>query len=82
MLYSISLPKASYFLVIPPEDCRGNILGPDGAQEKSMKQEGKGQSTIFEKNGIAQGHNIDQLKSDGSKVTSQIQLNLDSQSAS
>ena len=52
------------------------------AQEISMKQEGKGQSTIFEKNGIAQGHNIDQLKSDGSKVTSQIQLNLDSQSAS
>lgn len=52
------------------------------AQEMSMKQEGKGQGTIFEKNDIAQGHNIDQLKSNGSKVTSQIQLNLDSQSAS
>ena len=35
-------PKASYFLVVPPEDCRGNIVGPDGAQEKSMKQEGRG----------------------------------------
>ena len=52
------------------------------AQEMSMKQEGKGQSTILEKNDIAQGYNIDQLKSDGSKVTSQIQLNLDCQSAS
>ena len=49
ILYSISLPKASYFLVIPPEDCRGNILGPDGAQEKSMKQEGRGQGTTFER---------------------------------
>ena len=34
ILYSISLPKASYFLVIPPEDCRGNIVAPDGAQEE------------------------------------------------
>ena len=25
ILYSISLPKTSYFLVVPPEDCRGNI---------------------------------------------------------
>ena len=37
ILYSISLPRASYFLVVPPEDCRGNIVGKDG--EKSMKQE-------------------------------------------
>ena len=36
MLYSISLPRASYFLVVPPEDYRGNIVGPDGAQEKNM----------------------------------------------
>ena len=41
-------PKASYFLVVPPEDCRGNIVGPDGAEERSMKQEGRRQSTIFE----------------------------------
>ena len=26
MLYSISLPRASYFLVDHPEDCRGNIV--------------------------------------------------------
>ena len=35
-------PKVNYFLVAPPEDCRGNIVGLDGAQEKSMKQEGRG----------------------------------------
>ena len=43
-------PKVSYFLVVPKEDCRDNIVGPDGAQERSMKQEGK--------RGRAQGHNI------------------------
>ena len=35
-------PKASYFLVIPLVDCRGNIVGPYGAEERSMKQEGSG----------------------------------------
>ena len=49
ILYSISLPRASYFLVVPPEDCRGNIVGLDSAQEKSMKQEGRGQGTAFER---------------------------------
>jgi len=82
ILYSISLPRASYFLVVPPEDCRGNIVGPDGAQEKSMKQEGKGAGHNFGKNDIAQGHNINRLKSIGSKMTSQIQVNLNPQSAS
>ena len=42
-------PKASYFLVVSPEDCRGNLVGLDRAQEKSMKQEGRGQSTTFER---------------------------------
>ena len=42
-------PKASYFLVVSSEDCRGNLVGLDGAQEKSMKQEGWGQSTTFER---------------------------------
>ena len=42
-------PKASYFLVVPLEDCRGNTVGPDGAKEKSMKQEGWRQSTTFER---------------------------------
>ena len=42
-------PKASYFLVVSPEYCRGNLVGLDGAQEKSMKQEGRGQSTTFER---------------------------------
>jgi len=41
--------KASYFLIVPPEDCRGNLVGLDRAQEKSMKQEERGQSTTFEK---------------------------------
>ena len=35
ILYSISLPRTSCFLVVPPEDCRGNIVGPDGAQERA-----------------------------------------------
>ena len=42
-------PRANYFLVVSPEDCRGNLMGLDGAQEKSMKQEGRGQSTTFER---------------------------------
>ena len=42
-------PKASYFPVVFPEDCRGNLVGLDGAQEKSMKQERRGQSTTFER---------------------------------
>ena len=42
-------PKAQLFLVVPPEYCRGNIVGLDGAQEKSMKQEGRGQDTFFER---------------------------------
>ena len=42
-------PKANYFLVVSPEDCRSNLVGLDGAQEKSMKQEGRGQSTNFER---------------------------------
>ena len=42
-------PKASYFLVLSPEDCRGNLVSLDGAQEKSMKQEGRGQSTTFDR---------------------------------
>ena len=49
ILYSISLPRTSYFLVVPPEDCRGNIVGLERAQERSMKQEGRGQSTTFER---------------------------------
>ena len=47
ILYSISLPRASYFLVVPPEDCKGNIVGLDGAQEKSMKQEGRGRAQLL-----------------------------------
>ena len=31
-------PKASYFLIVSPEDCRGKFVSLDGAQEKSMKQ--------------------------------------------
>ena len=43
---------------------------------------GKGAGHNFWKNDRAQGHNINQLKGNGSKMTSQIQLNLDPQSAS
>ena len=31
-------PKASYFPVVSPEDFRGNIVGPDGAEERSVKR--------------------------------------------
>ena len=55
-------------------------MGLDKAQEKNMKQEERGQGTTFERNGIAQGHNINQLVSIESKMTSQIQVNLNLQS--
>ena len=41
-------PKGQLFSSCP-EDCRGNTVGLDGAQEKSMKREGRGQGTTFEK---------------------------------
>ena len=44
----ISLPRVSYFLVVSPEDCRGNIVvGLDGSQERSMKQEGRGRAQLL-----------------------------------
>ena len=35
ILYSISLPRASYFLPVLPKDCRGNIVSLDKDQEKA-----------------------------------------------
>ena len=32
ILYSSSLPRTSYFLVVLPEYCRGNIVGPGRAK--------------------------------------------------
>ena len=49
ILYCPFLPRASYFLVFPPVDCRGNTVGWDGPKERSMKQEGRGQGTTFER---------------------------------
>ena len=34
-------PKASYFLVVSLEDCRGSLVGLDGAQEKKHETGGK-----------------------------------------
>ena len=28
-------PKASYFLVVSPEDCRGNLVGLDGVRQRA-----------------------------------------------
>ena len=42
-------PKGQLFLVVPLEDCRGNIVGLDRAQEKNMKQEWSGQGMTFER---------------------------------
>ena len=47
ILYSISLPRDRCFLVVLPEDCRGNTVVPDGAHEKSMKWDRSGQGTTF-----------------------------------
>ena len=42
-------------------------MGPDGAHKKSMKQEGRGQGTTFERM-TARVHNINRLKSNGFKM--------------
>ena len=47
ILYSISLLRASYFLVVPSEDCRGNIVSPDMAQEKSVKRREGGREQLL-----------------------------------
>ena len=57
-------------------------MGPDGAEEKSMKQEGRGQSTTFERMTEHKDINVNQLRSVGSKMTSQIQVNLNPQPVS
>ena len=36
-------------MLVPPEDCKGNIVGLDGAQEKSVKQGPRGQGTTCER---------------------------------
>ena len=69
-------------MVVPPENCRGNIVGLDRAQDKSMKQEGRGQGPTFERMTQPKGHKINQLKSNGSKMKRHIQLKLDPQSVS
>ena len=40
ILYSISLTRASYFLVIPPEGCGGNIMGSGKEHETGGKGTG------------------------------------------
>ena len=35
ILYNIFLSRASHFLVMPPENCRGDTVGPVRAHEKS-----------------------------------------------
>ena len=56
-------------------------MGLDRAQEKSMRQEGRGRTQLL-KECNSPRHNTSQLKSNGSKTTSQIHLNFDPQSAS
>ena len=34
-------PKASYFLVVSPEDCRGNLVGLEGGSGKEHETGGK-----------------------------------------
>ena len=48
-IYSISVPRANCFLVVPPEDCRSNIVGLDVAHKKTMKHDKWGQGTSFER---------------------------------
>ena len=49
LFHALFLSPIQAHNVVPPEDCRGNIVSLDGAQEKSMKQEGSGQGTTFER---------------------------------
>ena len=42
-------PKGKLFSAGPTRRFRGNIVGLDRAQEKSLKQEGRGQGTTFER---------------------------------
>ena len=42
-------PKGQLFSGCPSRNCSGNIVGQDGAQEKSMKQDRKGLGTTFER---------------------------------
>ena len=46
ILYSIFLSRTSYFLVVPPEDCRGNInnvsrKGSEKEHETGVKETGQ-----------------------------------------
>ena len=46
--HSISLPRPAIFW-LSLQKIVGNIVGPDGAEERSTKQEGRRQSTTFER---------------------------------
>ena len=75
-------PKGQLFSGCPCRRLERQHCEPRRGSGKEHKTGGKGAGPNFWKNDKAQGHNINQLKSDGSKMTSQIQLNLDPQSAS
>ena len=80
ILYSIFFPRASYFLVVLPEDkqdnqkhCCHNVYATLWAQMGLMKRAWNRRERAgcnFWKNNIAQGHNINPLKSNGSKTES------------
>ena len=75
-------PKGQLFSGCPSRRLWRHHCGPGWLCSEEHETGGKGAGLNFWKNDIAQGHNINQLKSNGSKMTSQIQLNLDPQSAS
>ena len=47
-------------------------MGPDGAEERSMKQEGRGAEHNLSKNDIAPENNVNRLKSIGSNQQTSI----------
>ena len=63
----IFLPRANYFLVVPPEDLEATLWSRKGLREKAWNRREGNRAQIL-KNDIAQGHNINGLKSNGSKM--------------
>ena len=80
--YTVFPPKGQLFSGCPSRRLYRQHCGPGEGSGKEHERGRKRAGHNFWKNDIAQGHSINWLKSNGSKMASQIQLNLDPQSAS
>ena len=75
-------PKGQLFSGCPSRRLQWQHCGPGQGSGKEHKTGGKGAGHNFWKNDIAQDHNINWLTSNGPKMASQIQLNLNFQCVS